>query len=904
MHIQEKLTVIVLYFVILIGISAIMLTGRNSSNINNTSYGKDIEVISDISENIFPRASSKENYNNIEALMTAKIADYDALGYFPTLYGPSLQATYYAIYILNAIDKLDTINTTQITNFILSKYNESEHLFIDECAERFLNLDFSTLYMYYPYSTLLEVNCYAILTFDMLGKLNLIDVQDAIDFIWSCYNPSTSGFIGRPYMTSPDNEYRISTMDNTYFAILTLDLLMDDWNGYNTQKSELITYINSLQSDEYQSGGFWNALDTSDFESMEYTIVEPNIFSSYYCIKSLELFGMEDTIDVPDFFFYLDELYNEDVDWFQYYALPAGSDPEERLNVPSSAIGLELSDIYGFTNFDRPALLNFIFSNRTSWGSWEQCSAPGYHELIDSYQVIRSLVATGELSQLAPGELDELSNAMNRYFSGEGYTLLSHDYTRLSLLYTIVNSFDLYGRIGELDIQKIYDIINTSTFKNIFQGYNSFLIGETEPLIGSHFIKLGIFRTYPIEYSLPHRYNSLLTIFKALDILQKIFKLDDFDAARDLNDVMIEVINSQYLNDTESNYGGFMADSRWNNPWWDTHPIPEEWKNNDVHFEYSYWAITSLKIISDYKELGDYESMGVDTQALYSHIIKNIIETPSVIYYPSEYSNNPQDFLEHTYYMLYILNELDMYTLNTQKIRNFVEQSINYTNIKNIYYCYKISELLDLDISFDLDLTYELIETIYSPEFNEYYLTTANQKIDQNVFYWICDMAMNDEIKIIYQYSNPVSLGETVNLTATLRNIVLEEFGSYIYLKFESTQVGTLTFIKQPDCTFNVEIPIPDTPSNYPSVQGNIVVYSGIQKIQEVTITIQTLSNELTQTEDSDDDKGSSSKENPKANEPIELQSAIPIMITIIAIPASVIAISTKIQRNLRQKIK
>ncbi|MFX1399592.1 MAG: hypothetical protein ACFFAS_21410, partial [Promethearchaeota archaeon] len=296
--------------------------------------------------------------------------------------------------------------------------------------------------------------------------------------------------------------------------------------------------------------------------------------------------------------------------------------------------------------------------------------------------------------------------------------------------------------------------------------------------------------------------------------------------------------------------------------------------------------------------------MGVDTQALYSYIIQNIIETPSLIYYPSEYSSNPEDTLEHTYYMLYVLHELDMYTLNTQKIKNFVEQAIDYANIKNIYYCYKISNLLNLDSSFDLDLTYDLIKTIYSPEFYEYYLTTAKQDINQDVFYWICDMAMNDEIKVNYQYSNPVSLGETVMVNATLRNIVLEEFGSYVYLKYESDQIGTLTFTKQPDCTFYLEIPIPNSPANYPTVSGEIVVYSGMQRLQGVPITIQTLSNGASSSEKSDDDEESNSDGNSRANDPIDLQSAIPIMITIIAIPASVIAISTKVQRNLRQKIK
>ncbi|GAI37405.1 unnamed protein product, partial [marine sediment metagenome] len=142
-----------------------------------------------------------------------------------------------------------------------------------------------------------------------------INEQESIDFIWSCCNQISGGFIGRPYATRPDNEYRISTMDNTYFALTTLDLLMDNWVGYETQKSDTIDYINSLQqSSSWEFGGFWNDLDkgANSFDSLEYFASEPNIFSSYYCVKSLELFGMESSINVPNFLDYLDALYNED----------------------------------------------------------------------------------------------------------------------------------------------------------------------------------------------------------------------------------------------------------------------------------------------------------------------------------------------------------------------------------------------------------------------------------------------------------------------------------------------------------------------------------------------------------------------------------------------------------------
>ncbi|TFF87272.1 MAG: hypothetical protein EU548_10550, partial [Promethearchaeota archaeon] len=442
MRMRKSSILILLFIGILIG-TRIFAQNNNKTNIESKkSLENDIGDIGYIINDESPRTSSSKNFENLEDVFTDKLNSYSSLGYFPQIYESSLQATYYAIFILDAIGKLDQIDPVIITNFIMSHYNSTAQAFIDAYAERYLNID----WYYYPFTTLLEVNCYAILTLDMLGQIGLIDKQESIDFIWSCYNPITGGFIGRPYATSPNNEYRISTMDNTYFALITLDLLMNNWVGYETQISDTVNFINSLQeSGFWQFGGFWNDLDkgADSFESLESFASEPNIFSSYYCVKSLELFGLENTIRINDFLDYLDALYNENDDFFQYCIYPAYS---VQLSVPASAVGLELSDIYGYAGINKTAVIDYIFDNRNSMGSWEQCNVSGYHELIDSYQVIRSLANTGEISQLTSGDKNEIATSMTNYMSGDGFSALSEDYMSLSLLYSIVNSFDLYGR--------------------------------------------------------------------------------------------------------------------------------------------------------------------------------------------------------------------------------------------------------------------------------------------------------------------------------------------------------------------------------------------------------------------------------------------------------------------------
>ncbi|KKK83129.1 hypothetical protein LCGC14_2796490, partial [marine sediment metagenome] len=61
-----------------------------------------------------PEISSISNSELLNSLFDSKIGDYDNLGYYPNVYESSLQATYYALYILDAIGKINTLNQTQI----------------------------------------------------------------------------------------------------------------------------------------------------------------------------------------------------------------------------------------------------------------------------------------------------------------------------------------------------------------------------------------------------------------------------------------------------------------------------------------------------------------------------------------------------------------------------------------------------------------------------------------------------------------------------------------------------------------------------------------------------------------------------------------------------------------------
>jgi len=47
--------------------------------------------------------SDSSNFETLEAIFDAKNSDYASNGYYPQIYSGSLQATYYALYVLDAV---------------------------------------------------------------------------------------------------------------------------------------------------------------------------------------------------------------------------------------------------------------------------------------------------------------------------------------------------------------------------------------------------------------------------------------------------------------------------------------------------------------------------------------------------------------------------------------------------------------------------------------------------------------------------------------------------------------------------------------------------------------------------------------------------------------------------------
>ncbi len=770
-------------------------------------------------------SSSNNNYELLQAIMDQKCADYQYLGYYPQIFESSLQATYYGLYILESLDRLDYINATILENFIMSKYLENKHYFIDSYAYRYLDCDYYSLW---PWHSLLEVNCYAILSLQILEKLELIDKQQFVNFIWSCYNPMTSGFIGKPFNPDLPSYFQLSTLDNTYFAIKTLNTLMDDWSAYTSVISELTIFMNSLQSYGI-NGGF---LNDDNFTIGSLCICEPNIISTYYAVKSLETIGMLETIRTPDLHENLANLYHDD----KYFDISWYPIVNNESNLVASAIGLDISNLSNFEAVNYQNIIKFLRDNRNIHGGWDSSTNFDYHELIDTFQIIRSLRESGYICNLSSNEKNEIAVSLDIFEFNGLFSLMPEDYCSLTLLNTIASSFHYFGRISNLRLQEIYD-----QFLKILiyhPGINIYEFGACwgiNPLYCS-------FRSIPIEFvgsTFHEHFNGTESMrshkwnFLALDALLKCYKLDDLQYDLDLELIVNETLESQFLDPTYENYGAFIQAPSYMG-------FSRKYQIRNSFFEYTFYAIKTLELLSSFLSLGNLTDLDFDKIALSNYIFRNVIETDSYLYFNPGFTEDKNIILKYTYYMAYVLNALGEKVNNIQKVQNFVMESLDYSNIENIYYCYKLSEVLDLEIQFDYENIQKLISLLYDPEIHEFYLDSTRTTVSQEAFGWICEIAKNSKMIFYPQFDSPLYLGTTCRLELTFENMVLDQLGASGRVWFASEQFGTIPLSYQPGDVYQTNFFIPFEPEFFPIIEGEIQVYELGYFIDQVPIILQT----------------------------------------------------------------
>ncbi|TXT65682.1 MAG: hypothetical protein BAJALOKI1v1_390002 [Promethearchaeota archaeon] len=771
-------------------------------------------------------SSSQGNLSNsiyLQQALDKKIEDYSMNGYFSSLYESSLQGTYYSLSILESLNKLNTINQTQIENYIMSHYDNNHKLFIDEYAKRYLDTDFEL--DYYPLSTLLEVNCYALLSLEILNALDTIDAQFFNDFIWSCFDITEGGFIGQPYNNSLHSKFKIATLDNTYFAVQTLDRLMDSWTPYTVEKTQIITFINGLQElNQYQDyyGGFEN---DNDFSFRSLNMFGPNMLSSYYAVKTLEFFGMWDSINVDAFFQFLQATYFDEANYFECVELA----PYTNYSIyAATAMGLDLSLHTSFTEINQTEIIAFLRSHRNDLGLWPSTTSYTFYEMIDTFQIMRSLSQNNLLNEFTPLEKEMIANATELFKTGDGYSFMAHEYTKMSQIYSISHAFDLYDRISELDLQGLYQDLEDAYYdseSSEFRGFYGYSADNGE---------CGLFRLEPIEicnlgthtrtfftdYETSHK-----STYMALVSLQKLFKLDDFEYYHNLTE-LVESIERCQINESVSEcYGAFVPYEDWKHR-------PIEHQERVAFLEQTYFALHSIDLLMNYLGVGTIFDSIINISAVDSYIRNNIEETDDYVYYNGFCEDNTIK-LKNTFFMAKCLLMFDSFDINLTKLGNFVKHTIEYTNNEALYYAFKLDELLSLGVNFNYTLSQSLVKDLYREDLAEFQISKNRTSIFHESLYWNCYMSKYSRLKLSAQYEGNVKFGTYNNMTVDLCNMIISNFSNEVSVTFENPELGINTFTKRINGSYLLSLFIPREPQYIPIIEGFIRVYKNLQLLKQ-----------------------------------------------------------------------
>ncbi|MBD3216503.1 MAG: hypothetical protein GF311_28070, partial [Candidatus Lokiarchaeota archaeon] len=790
------------------------------------------EFQSQNSQHSFPISLS--DVNNHDLLMDAmdgKLSQYNDNGFFSTYYTPSLQGVFYALSSYNTLGNLDLINQTEILNYILNQYDIPSEYFLDPYAVRYLDTDFDEYYL--PLNTLLEVNCFAVLALEILGELNQINTQTMVDFIWSCYHPTEGGFIGQPYNAGLHNNFRIPTLDNTYFAVKALDVLIDDWNPYTLQKAEIIQFIGECQSMTQSDGfygGFENDLDPS-FDSLD--TLDPNLVSSYYALKTLDILNALETVDLDAFHEYLSDMYHPaehyfDLTWAEIapsFGIPA-----------ATSLGLDLSVLTGFEGVAELEIFNYLNSIQNSIGLWPTSLEYSQFELIDTFQVLRSLNESGYIHYFTPTEKDEIADGLNHFKSYEAYSTTPVDLVSISRIFSVARSFKLFDRETDLAIHELYSDIKDAYFDPFGKNYRGFYAYTNTG--GNYFP----FRIYPIEYFNVGNYSSLeytehlrnhKTVLHALLALQSLYKLDDFENYYDLSDILNSTLDAQIIEPVSEHFGAFLPTNALKTYY-------QERQDKYVFLTQSYYAVRLLEFLSDYLGLAPIEDLIVDVDALNMFVFDTFESPGEYCYSMPRDTDNVNIILKNTYFASYIMTALDSFTQNTEKIKNYLLDHIDYTNLENIYYCWKLDQLLELDIPFQVETVQTLINSLYTEIYYDFCLSTDSPQIKSESLYWICDMANHDEFRYEISHADTVQLDSNVIITVEIDNLILDGIGDYGSLKFESEQLGVYSFTEVSEGVFKANVFVPLASENYPMIYGNVCRYGYSIKQDQVPVSFET----------------------------------------------------------------
>jgi len=398
--------------------------------------------------------------NGVESLNASK-SEYWTGG-FGDYFEPEISATYYACESLKLVGRLDVINTSALTDWLVGYcYSFTDGAFLSHrgCSSQSSE------------PTVTETGM-ALLTLSSFGALGKINVTKTSEYLQSCQ--LGDGFVRFRGDTSRD-------VTNTYWALQGLNAT----GSLNTiNRTRAVDYLLSCQNqnqwDTANYGGFSTAPAGISFAT-----------STYMALTSLKLLGALNSAN---------RIIAEE--WLMNGYVPSkGTFYDEHIfhkrNLVNDGTGYSIASLYvlGKTqNIDQRLVANYLKTVQFKDGGWSKanCTDEAVDEVRDCYPVILGLQLLGHTNMIR--DIGGFIEFLNRCLSPEPKYGFSNIPRTLSNLWQTTNAISTLYNLGLLDSAEATHLFNSiiysySDVSACFEwlrinyppssdGYSSFIVEE------------------------------------------------------------------------------------------------------------------------------------------------------------------------------------------------------------------------------------------------------------------------------------------------------------------------------------------------------------------------------------------------------------------------------------------
>ncbi|MHA1341746.1 MAG: prenyltransferase/squalene oxidase repeat-containing protein [Promethearchaeota archaeon] len=529
----------------------------------SASTGEHIVNISDLIKPENLEANINFNTESITVLRDQILNMLNTGEFFDGVWVPNLRSTYYAVKILDILGNISRINVDYIANFVLSCYNDTIHLFEDKNTFEWEHIPLQESKIKFGYSKIEATAYAILILdiIDRLFLLNQTEQDSIYANLILAIDEENGGFSDRTDYNPPYNSSETASLTTSYYCYYAILALKGSTGLLAFQRVQLRNFIIGLQylEQSMKRGNFIESQYFSEINSMFQTYMGIKLLQELNGVDDINKTYFQEWIDRLWDSFYEGECLNIHDAMFLYGGSAAGSaiaiyavqatgiNPNQfDASKAESFIYSQFNWQLGYWKYNYDANLYFL---ENTFFIVQALSDSGIN------------LSSSMKQKICEGLNDFKADIYENNISKTGFTKFPKIYGNLERIYNYIKFMDKYGYIDYISASQkdqIYQFVKDCYYENISGGEDSFAIN---PIIAQNEYKYLLQHGwgFPLDWSYYYSNigstgsHGLPLTYMALYILNAIGKLDDFHAEKNILQLKDAILQCQ------ANTGEFYA---------------------------------------------------------------------------------------------------------------------------------------------------------------------------------------------------------------------------------------------------------------------------------------------------------------------------------------------------------